>query len=267
VVLHAHLFKNAGTTLDWSLARFFGERFLDHRDDAAMRGNPAYLNAYLDEHPELSALSSHWLPLPPASAQGRFAPLLLTLLRDPIERVASVYEFERRQSVDHPGTRRAREGSLRDYVAWRLRPGVGPVLRNYQVRMLSGIYPGEGDESQLERALAHMHAFTGIGLVERYDESVVAFEADLSPHFPGIDLAYRPQNVRDAADTRSPARKREAVELALGDLLQPLLEVNQLDLVLYAEAERRLRHRLENLLDRNARLADLRRRCDDLCGA
>ena len=34
VLIHAHLFKNAGTTFDFSLQRSFGEQFVDHRDDA-----------------------------------------------------------------------------------------------------------------------------------------------------------------------------------------------------------------------------------------
>ena len=34
VILHYHLFKNAGSTLDWSLQRQFGAGFVDHRDDA-----------------------------------------------------------------------------------------------------------------------------------------------------------------------------------------------------------------------------------------
>jgi hypothetical protein len=37
VILHNHLFKNAGTTIDWSLGRELGSAFVDHRDDAGMK--------------------------------------------------------------------------------------------------------------------------------------------------------------------------------------------------------------------------------------
>ena len=37
VILHCHLFKNAGSTLDWSLQRQFGSTFIDHRDGDSMR--------------------------------------------------------------------------------------------------------------------------------------------------------------------------------------------------------------------------------------
>ena len=37
VILHGHIFKNAGTTLDWALKRSFGKAFVDHRRDDQMR--------------------------------------------------------------------------------------------------------------------------------------------------------------------------------------------------------------------------------------
>ena len=37
VILHCHLFKNAGSTLDWSLHKQFGSTFVDHRDGDSMR--------------------------------------------------------------------------------------------------------------------------------------------------------------------------------------------------------------------------------------
>ncbi|HDR50798.1 MAG TPA: hypothetical protein ENN90_04130, partial [Mariniphaga anaerophila] len=60
VIIHKHLFKNAGTTFDWSLHNNFGTDFCDHRDDEPMRkeGQP-YLIRYLKEHPNIKALSSH----------------------------------------------------------------------------------------------------------------------------------------------------------------------------------------------------------------
>ena len=40
ILLHGHMFKNAGSTLDWSLRQNFGADFLDHRDDEYLRDNP-----------------------------------------------------------------------------------------------------------------------------------------------------------------------------------------------------------------------------------
>jgi hypothetical protein len=264
VVLHLHLFKNAGSTLDWSLGRFFQAAFCDHREDQLMRGSPEYLRRYLADHSSLRALSSHWLPLPLDLRELPVRPFPLVMLRHPIERMASVYAFERRQEVDHPGTRRAREGSLQDYVAWRLEEGTGPVLKNYQSRMLSGDYPGDGDRRQLERALDNLQSFAGVGLVERFDESMVLFEASLREHFPAIDLSYRAQNVRDPGDRRAPEERLTAVESELGDLLEPARAANELDLALYERAAGSFRECLGRIPDLGERVGSLHRRCRSL---
>ncbi|WOJ93441.1 hypothetical protein R0135_16895 [Congregibacter variabilis] len=260
VLLHAHLFKNAGTTLDWSLERSFGDRFCDHRGDADMRANPEYLANFLKRNPRLQALSSHWLPFPLPSVEGlRLVPLVI--LRDPIERILSVYEFERRQAVDHPGTRKARDGDLQSYVAWRLEKGTGPVVRNYQVRMMSGTYPGSGDEAQFDRAVALLNGLPAIGMVDRYRESAVMFEQTLKQDFPDLDLAFRRQNVRDSSDHRSSDERRAAVEEELGPLLQSVREANSLDIALYELACRRFETHWQGLKESDVLLDELDARC------
>jgi len=260
VLLHAHLFKNAGTTLDWSLERSFAAGFCDHRDDADMRGNPEYLADFLEKNPQLQALSSHWLPLPlPIVAGQRLIPLVI--LRDPIERILSVYEFERRQAVDHPGTRRARDGDLQSYVSWRLETGTGPVVRNYQVRMLSGEYPGQGDAVQFERASALLDSLPAIGMVDSYRQSAVMFEQVFKQDFPNLDLSFRRQNVRDRSDRRGAPERRKEIEAQLGPLLQSVIDANSLDIALYERACRRFESDWQNVEDGDLLLDELDTRC------
>ena len=63
------MFKNAGTSFDWSLRRSFGDAFIEHHDDDAMRKGADYLEPFLLDRPHIKALSSHWitfpLPIPP----------------------------------------------------------------------------------------------------------------------------------------------------------------------------------------------------------
>ncbi|WP_439107240.1 hypothetical protein [Congregibacter sp.] len=263
VLLHAHLFKNAGTTLDWSLARSFSTGFCDHRDDASMRGNPQYLAEYLMDNQQIRALSSHWMPFPlPELDSVQLRPLVI--LRHPIERILSVYEFERRQAVDHPGTQKARDGDLQSYVRWRLEESTGPVIRNYQTRMLSGIYPGTGDSHQFECAAQLLEALPAFGIVERYRESAVLFEQALKSDFTEIDLSFQRQNVRDASDRRSPEERRASVEQELGELLEPVRSANSLDLALYELACERFDSDWQNLANAEALLHELDARCQQL---
>jgi len=264
ILLHAHLFKNAGSSLDWSLARSFDEAFLDHRDDEAMRGNPGYLRSFLVEQRSLAALSSHWLPLPVTPVPGREV-FVVALLRDPMLRLRSVYDFERRQDVDHPGTRKARSESLAAYVAWRLQPETGPVIRNYQTRMLSGTFPGDDDRAQFDAARACLDRLTFVGLVERYDESMVLLEALLRPVFPRLDLAYVAQNVTARHDEPEDHKaQRASIEGALGSVAEEAIRANAHDQCLYDGVVERFDATWSALPQARDRLVDFRRRCEAL---
>ena len=258
VLLHAHLFKNAGSTLDWSLRRNFGEGFLDHRDDALLRDNPGALAALLSENPGLRALSSHWLPRPLTREVAERA-LLLVLLRNPVDRARSVYDFERAQTgATGPSATQAKRLGFRDFIAWRLEAGRGPVIRNYQARYLSGDFRARDPDALLPRAKAQLEAAC-FGIVERYDESMALFEKTLENGCPGIDLAAPPQNVSRGEDS-SLAQRLAEIEDELGPVHERLLAEHRLDLALYEWAMAEFERRLSAVDDRVDRLADVRAR-------
>ena len=190
MILHAHLFKNAGTTLDWSLARSFGEQFLAHTEDDAIRHNPAALAALVQHQATLQALSSHWLPLPLTEGVAA-ANRLVLLLRHPIIRAQSVYLFERRQTGDHgPSSDAAKRMDFASFVRWRLEPGRGPVINNFQTRYLSGAFGRDCDEQSLRVARATLQE-AHAGIVERYNDSMILFESELGDEFPRLDGVWQ----------------------------------------------------------------------------
>jgi len=234
ILLHGHIFKNAGSTLDWSLRRSFGSAFCQHRDDAAMRAAPQDTLAAAVADASMVALSSHNLPSPPPPLDGiAFHPVFL--LRHPIERVLSVYAFERQQQAMTPGAQAAKRLNLQDYVAWRLQDDVRPVIRNFQTRFLAdGSARHALDPLSAEAVAAARQQLSDgalIGIVERYDESMVVLEEALKPLFPPLDLACVPQNV-----TPSSARGAESARAQLGALWDDVLAHNRDDLALYDEA-------------------------------
>lgn len=264
VIIHNHLFKNAGTTLDGALAREFGAAFVDHRDDAAMQQGPRYLEEYLRDHPGVAALSTHHLALPLPVIDGvQFA--VITMFRHPIERVTSVYAFERKQEHSpNPGPRKARESSLAEYVAWRLDPLVGPTIRNFHVvkclppRLDFLAMPDAADESN---ALAFARSLAMLGLVERFDESMVLFEEALRPHFPRINLSCVALNVGQSVAESRGERVRKLRE-ALGEAgFERLETANAPDLRLYAGVVEEFDRRFAALPQAEARLAEFRLRC------
>jgi hypothetical protein len=262
IILHAHMFKNAGTTFDWSLQRSFKNGFLDHRDDDSMRRGADYLAPYLLGRPHIRALSSHWVsfPLP------RLASLdihLALFFRHPIERIRSVYTFERQQQGAAPGNRQARDLGFLDYVRWRLQPGVGPVIRNFHTRYCSGRYMDEDIERQYEQAIATVESTPLLGLVHRYDESMVLFEYHLQGVFPEIDLSWKLQN-SSVTELAGGCDKRRTTETDLEPIMQQVIAANAYDLKLYAAAESRFEQALAEVPDLALRLQRMRSRGEAL---
>lgn len=265
VLLHGHIFKNAGTTFDWSLARCFGPAFLDHRDDKVMREQRGrHLARLLEQRPELRAVSSHFLCYPLPEIDGvECHPMVF--LRHPIERIASVYAFERQQDANTRGARAAKEMDFTDYVAWRLRLGVPRTIRDYQTANVTGNHDSsqkrEPPASWLVQASQRLERAAGVGVVDRYDDSMIVLEDALKPLFPDIDLAYLRQNVTQTNTARSIEEKVDDALKRLGDLVGEALRHNSFDLALYRQANLRLDAALSRLEDLDARREEFRARC------
>ena len=269
VILHGHIFKNAGTTFDWSLRKNFGDSFLDHRQDQLMRQDgSAHLQQLLLDKQQLKAISSHHMTQAlPEMPQVRFTQIYL--LRHPLLRLRSVYDFERKQRGATPGSKAAKSKSFRDYVEWRMQHNVAHTIRNYQTLYLAG-HHGLADDDAMSskyfpRAIAAIGGEQMVCVVERYDDSMVLLEESLRQYFPDIDLAYVPQNV-----SRSKGRKASAEGVVagtldeLGSLQKTAIDSNSYDLALYQLALSRLEARISAIEGFKIKLADFRERCQHL---
>ncbi len=243
VIIHRHIFKNAGTTFDSILKNNFGEAFCDHRDDVPMRKEgEKYLLQYLNEHPEIKALSSHHLWFNPAS-DDRFQFIPVLFLRHPIERMRSVYNFERQQQSDTPGANMAKKLDFKTYVTWRMQNDVSPVLRNMHTRYLAGVKgPNPLHKKHLSAAIKTLEQNPFIGVVDLFDKSLQIFDNEFKKLGMVLDFSYTPQNVMQPAGiTDCEARAREVLD-ELGELADVVLEKNSFDLELY----RRVKQKIES---------------------
>ncbi|GGZ99354.1 hypothetical protein GCM10008090_04920 [Arenicella chitinivorans] len=245
VIVHAHLFKNAGSTIDWILKKNFKWAFLDDRNDDRMRMEPGYMGEVLRENKGLKAISSHSIRLPLADVPGyRFH--LLFFLRHPVARVRSVYDFERKQNAKTPGAVKAKELSFSEYVRWRLRDDVPKTIRNFHTSYLTACVPGRlglSSNELLKSAINLIECTPLVGLVEYFDASMAYFKCELENDFPGIDLSYEIQNSSRGA----PVCVADSVKRVRDDLGESLyaqfLEKNEADLLLYNAAEEILKAR------------------------
>ncbi len=132
LLVHHHFFKNAGSSLDRALEKAFGSMWATYESgDPAGRLTFEDVRGFLDERPDVAALSSHQL-LPQRSADG-YELFPIVIVREPISRVRSAYLFEwqKQLGLDEP------KGTLAEYINLKLEPRRESVIGDFQISRLS----------------------------------------------------------------------------------------------------------------------------------
>lgn len=234
IILHYHLFKNAGTSVDAMLAANFGDRWIEHEFEIVPRqSNSDAVRDFLIANPGIAALSSHTALLPLPVIEGvEIFPILF--VRHPLLRVRSAYIFERSQRVDTGGTRLARSTDFAGYVRALLDHRRPNQVRNFQTSRLALIAPGAGIPP-LERALMACKTLPFVGLVERYDQSIERLTELLRPKLPDFQPLIVRRNAT-AFEARSMEAQLSDVREELGQALYgELIAANSRDLAVHGQ--------------------------------
>ena len=262
VIVHYHIFKNGGSTIEYILGRAFPGRFATvHGSDPDATLDAADLVEFVGQHPGIAAVSSHHLRYPkPLSRRTVFFDWCF--LRDPLARLYSTYHHFRRSDADSLCARWARSYSPREF-AMRLIDEAPHQVSEVQVTQLAnaGAFTRPADEQDLERATAVIRDMAVPGLVEMFEESLVVAEYYLRPAFPALRLEYVPQNVGQGTP-RAPAESGEYWGGVWGkELYERLVRMNEMDRELVRRAKREILRRLERVPRAADKLAGLRSRC------
>lgn len=149
----------------------------------------------------------------------------ITMLRDPVERIISHYyyvlqipEHELHKKVKGTGM------GLAEYV----RSGISRELNNGQTRAISGLKSdydyGENPREKLMTAKENLKKyFSVVGLVEKYDESLILLKREFGWDWP----VYTKNNV---------TKKKVARQKIPGSTIEIIKEYNRLDIDLYEYA-------------------------------
>jgi hypothetical protein len=249
-LLHLHGFKCAGSTFIWSLERATGGQLAYLESDQPNRRLPwQCIRQHLRScRKQPLAITSRMASLPP---EEELTALKVAFLRQPLARLLSAYRHQTNVHKKH------KDLSLENYLRRHSRG----LLSNYQTRHLSPQQQEDWQDLQGWGARPELidleRADLFVGLVERYDESVVALEHALEELGMTFDLAY-PHAINI---TRS---KGDIEQLAETLSPQLLLESTELDERLYQRAAERLNSRISAIADFEDRLQDFRRRCRPL---
>jgi hypothetical protein len=235
VILHYHIFKNAGTTIDSILQNNFGAGFayLHGQTHDSMVTN-ADLFDFLLAHPEIKALSSHHLRFPKPESDTLFF-FDAIFLRHPLDRLRSMYDFYRNMTEENgdPLAKHAKHLDLGRFIALLL-TRYPHLVNDSQVNCLarSGFYTRPPSRADLEKAHRIVADAAIPGVVDILEISLKAAEYYLRPAFGPLKLEGQRQNVSpDRAESLDIRLQR--MEQACGrEIYQTLLDMNSLDLEL-----------------------------------
>jgi hypothetical protein len=213
-VIFLHLPKAAGQTLNAILARQYDPRA------TVVITDPSSVARALGREERPPALVRGHVPYGIHEAIGMDA-LYITMLREPVSRVVSVYRFVWR-NPDHPlhTVVRSNGMTLRDFVTHDVDR---EDVFNGQTRLIAGRSDADPDSTALVRAKEHLRDMAAVGIVEKFDESVMLFRERLDWMVP----FYTKRNV---------APQRSDTEKLSPDVRELIESMNRLDIDLYRDA-------------------------------
>jgi hypothetical protein len=264
VMVHFHMFKNGGSTIEAILEREFRGRYATaHGSHASSSLDDQDIAAFLGTHLNVAALSSHHLRYPLPSIR-RTVLFDCCFLRHPLDRLQSVYSYLRKEPPElgreDPILVLSQSMGPREFMV-RLIEESPHFVSNAQTLLIAtgGAFTRPLDDTDLSRAKEVLRQMALPGLVAMFDESLVAAEHFLGPAFPRLRLHYVAQNV-----TR-PSRNLEELKIIWGnDIYQELSRLNCLDLELCRYAEDEIRRRFSLVPKSEERLMEFRARCSGL---
>jgi hypothetical protein len=262
LIIHYHIFKNGGSTITSILEREFRDGFATvHGPDDVSVVDPISLADFVANHASIQAISSHHLRYPKPVLPNTIV-FDCCFLRQPLDRLQSLYSYFQKIVADDPLCRLAKQEHPRSFFK-KLLDSAPHLVSNVQVTMLAlgGAFTRPVDAADVEVAADAVGRMAIPGLVDRFDESLVAAEYFLKPAFPRLRMDYLPQNVSRPLGGNASDRQAWLKHSWGPDLYATLEKLNECDLELWHRAEREIARRISLVPDAEQRLAEFRSRC------
>ncbi|MDY6803999.1 MAG: sulfotransferase family 2 domain-containing protein [Cyanobacteriota bacterium] len=236
ILVHHHIFKNAGTSFNYALQSYFGDRFIEFDLPNSQVVSASDLEKLILKRPEALAISSHHACMPTPQGEN-YRTISSVLLRKPLSRIKSIYKFETQQDAATEGAIKAKKLDFKEYVIWRLEQT--PVMFcNYQTHYCSRQSDRHNlpTEKDLQVAIINIKKCLILGTVERYQDSLKIATNELRNFYPDIDLEYQRLNITSHQQPKEEV-KLELIEELGEKIVKKLEAMNQLDEKLYQVAE------------------------------
>lgn len=238
LLVHYHLFKNAGSSVDHLLKAAYGDHWVNHDP-----GDPPHLISanelvdFIDDNEHLRAMSSHMLVPPLPDCDVDVYPIVF--LREPISRVMSAYLFEwkKQKQVSEP------IGSLSEYLDDKFSNPRANAIEDFQCLRLGNRDPSRrnpdlkrSDTEILSDGKSFITSLPVFGLVDRFSESIARFGEQYSSFFPEVSFTSVNRNSTQDTAISLDERYQKILDQIGPTLFAELVQRNQLDIRLYEYA-------------------------------
>jgi len=239
IILHYHLFKNAGTSLDGAFKKALAsDQWVTRELPVGTVQNSKAAIDWINSAETAVCFSSHTAELPVPEIEGiDIFPIIF--IRHPIDRIASAYTFEAKQNTSNFGSTLARNTSLAGYIETRLSIKTDFQCREFHARRFSAMSLDQ-KLSLTDKARYAFNQLPFVGLVEKYDQSLSELNRQLKEFgFASLILKNETLNV-SRSHGLSLEEKLERIRKEIGDdLYLELEESNSCDLMLYELVSKR----------------------------
>jgi Sulfotransferase family len=249
ILIHHHIFKNAGTSFNYALTQAFGKQFIEYDLPQGHVVSSDILKEVIQANPQVMAISGHHMAMPTPQGED-FKTISSVLIRKPLSRIRSIYEFERNQQAATAGAIKAKELDFKGFVLWRLEtaPIVFCDYQTYYCSRTELMKPNyRPTKVDLELAIENLKSAAIVGTVEQYNETLSIAQTCLRESFsdPTIDLKPIALNITSRKVTSDREMRQKLVDDLGESLVDRLEEMNQLDNELYQFSESALKDSLQ----------------------
>lgn len=241
IIVHFHLFKNAGTSVDVILKNNFSSEWAEIEGPGNKKLDPEDLARFIRENPNLKAISSHTAVIS-TPAYDDFEIIPIVFIRHPIDRIRSAYDFERVQDAQTPGAIKAKEGDFKHYLDWRLQCPAPWQITNFHASRLKDFHvftPALQLRENKERSLMALQALPFVGIVEQFDRSMEKFSEIIQESFPSFQCFSTQANTTSDPSASLKENLDKFKKRISKPVYKQLCEINDIDFELYEHVKSR----------------------------
>lgn len=234
LLLHYHLFKNAGSTVEHILKKNFGTDHYDiHGPEANASVTMADVKKFISLHPDAKSITSHHLRYPVLDFDD-YKIIDIVYIRHPIDRLYSMFSYYKKI---------AWETASPDVISKTFDEFLIKMFRFQPYNSINAqtnfwVNPGDyyfpPSEIDLETASFNLRKVKWLGTVDEFDKSLEVASHFLRPIYPRFDKTYKVMNVAtNVKENQNINEKINRLRDEFGDVINLAEKFNSLDIDLW----------------------------------